>query len=150
MTLEDQVDQLFHQASDRLAETRENPVTGGRWVSGVDPIRTQKTAACRALRAGAWFESQRPFDAPALPLSYGDRESLKGSSLGYIVALFARSIAVRGFNTEGHPSFDEYARGVVASPFAPDIVRLDEGLRLRFPPKQLPGLGSGLIWKGPK
>jgi hypothetical protein len=54
---------------------------------------------------------------------------------------------MRDFETEGHPRFEEYARGVMASPETPDHVRNDPNLLGRFPPTPLPGLGGGLIWR---
>jgi hypothetical protein len=45
MLYEFQVDQLFREAADRLVETRRNPVTGSKWLNGVDPVEPQKDAA---------------------------------------------------------------------------------------------------------
>jgi hypothetical protein len=49
-----------------------------------------------------------------------------------------------------HPSFDNYACGVMASEYAPDLIKKDEELQRRFPPCQLTGLGPGLCWEPPK
>src|SRR5262249_59337690 len=62
-----QVDLMFREADDRMYETRTNPVTGGRWVRGLDPIKRQKQDAYRALKAREWFAVTAPHDAPPLP-----------------------------------------------------------------------------------
>ncbi|MFZ1089318.1 MAG: hypothetical protein WAN75_08650 [Xanthobacteraceae bacterium] len=92
-----------------------NPLTGGTFVRGIDSIKPQKERAERALMARAWFAHHAPPDAPPLPLCYGDREDLKRGGLPHIVAWLARSLATRDFVTDGHPLFDDYACGVMAS-----------------------------------
>ncbi len=147
MTLQDTVDRLFRQAPDRHEWCRENPVTGGRWVKGVDPIKPQKEAAHRALAAREWFAKVGPADAPPLPLSYDERESLKGGGLPHLVAWFARSLENLNYDFNKHPSFEDYARGVLASPDAPDFITTNQALISRYPPKELYGLGPGLYWE---
>jgi hypothetical protein len=88
-----------------------------------------------------------PLDAPPLPLSYDDRESLKVGGLPHIVAWFARSLAACDYDFGIHPFFEPYARGVLASPYAPDFITHDKTLQQRFPPRQLKGLGPGLCWE---
>jgi hypothetical protein len=48
-----------------------------------------------------------------------------------------------------HPVFEDYARGVMASELTPNFIKKDEELQQRFPPHELPGLGSGLCWEPP-
>jgi hypothetical protein len=145
------VDRLFREAPDRRWETRTNPVTGTRWVSGLDPIAPQKKAACRAVRARNWFARTAPSDAPPLPLCYGDRERLKyGGGLPRIVAWFARSLEALKYDFDRHPPFEEYACGVMASRYAPRLIKENAELRKRFPPGILDGLGSCLYWDPPK
>ena len=36
--IEAEVDRLFEEAPDRFERLRDNPVTDGRWVAGLDPI----------------------------------------------------------------------------------------------------------------
>lgn len=143
-----QVDALFDKARDRKAKVRENPVTGGRFVPGLDPMGRQKLLAQRALEAKAWFEEHRPDDASELPLTYDARERFKGSKLPYLVSVFARSLAYRDYRVDGHPKFDEYARAVMASEMAPAYIREDAQLLRRYPPKALERMGPGLIWRG--
>jgi len=135
-----QVERLFNEAPDRFEQIRRNPVTGSQWVSGVDPIAPQKLAANRAHAARAWFAKTGPQDAPPLPLSYGEREALKAGGLPHIVAWYARSLEALDYDVEGHPLFDDYARGVLASPYAPDFITQDQILKRRNPPQQLRGL----------
>ncbi len=149
------VERLFRGAPDRDARYRRNPVTGEGWVSGEDPIEPHKLRAERALLARAWFATMAPPDAPPLPLSYDEREDLKRSwhrvgRLGYIISLFARSLAAREFVVDGHPCFDDYVRGVLASPLMPAFLTDDPDLRRRYPPRPLAGLGSGLVWEPDK
>jgi hypothetical protein len=127
------VEELFKNAPDRHERFRENPVTGGSFVGGLDPVRPQKLIAERALEAQEWFAAQKPDDAPELPLTKAGRERLKAGQLSYIVSLFARSLAYRDFRTEGHPNFDEYARGVMASDWTPKWIREDAQLLSRYP-----------------
>jgi hypothetical protein len=144
------VDRLFKEAPDRYASISRNPVTGSRFVRGADPIGPQKNRAMLALEARDWFSRHAPPDAPPLPLSYGDREDLKRGGLPHIVAWFARSLAARAYDYREHPSFDDYAAGVLASAYAPEFITRDQQLQGRFPPRHLPGLGPGLYWDPPK
>ena len=66
------------------------------------------------------------------------------SPLNYIISRFAHSLLANAWDFDNHPSFEEYARGVMASEHAPDFVKKDRLLRKRYPPLHLPGLGPGL------
>jgi hypothetical protein len=145
-----EVDRLFNEVPDRFGELRTNPVTGSGYVSGIDPIEPQKRAAFLALRARDWFARTAPQDAPPLPLSYWERENLKRGGLPHIVAWFARSLATRDYAYDEHPSFNDYACGVMASPHTYEPIREDEELRRRFPPRPLDVLDNGLYWDPPK
>ena len=144
---ESKIDRLFRKADGPFGSIRCNPVTGSKWVGGADPIAPQKRAACRALIAREWFRLTAPKDAPRLPLSYGECEALKSGGLTHIVAWFAQSLEACDYDFTRHPSFEDYARGVLASPLAPDFIKQDQRLLQRFPPRQLHGLGSGLVWR---
>ena len=55
-----------------------------------------------------------PADAQPLPLSYDEREDMKGGGLlDYILALYARSLEGRDYDVKEHPSFADYVRGVL-------------------------------------
>jgi hypothetical protein len=140
------IDRLFDEAADRFEQERQNPITGSRFT-GIDPIKPQKQAALRALLAREHFAMTGPEDAPRLPLSYEERENLKDGGLSHVVAWFARSLAAQDYNFDRHPSFVSYARGVLASPHAPDFIKKDGYLAKRFPPRSLHGLGGGLLWR---
>ena len=143
------VDQLFAQAKGARGQTGVNPVTGVQFVWGLDPIAPQKRDACRALVARAYFAWANP-GLPPLPLSYGERESIKGrSGIGFILSVYARSFKAGKYDTGRHPQFERYACGVLASRYAPPWIKEDSELIKRFPPKELPGLGSGLYWANP-
>jgi hypothetical protein len=137
---------LFATAPDRLDEVRTNPVTGYRWLNGADPIGEQIRAATRALMARDQFADIAPANAPRLPLSYPEREKLKIGGLPHIVAWFARSLEQCDYDLGLHPPFVPYARGVLASPYAPDFTTQDQALQQSFPPRALKGLGPGLYW----
>jgi hypothetical protein len=150
MDFKSYVDRLFEEAEDRFDRIRTNPVTGGRWLRGVDRVAPQKRAACRALVVRAWFAWDNP-DMPSLPLSYEEREDLKGrGGVGYIVSVYARSLKAHKYDRIRHPPFELYARGVLASRYAPHFLTEGPALRKRFPPRPLPGLGSCLYWDPPK
>lgn len=107
----------------------------------------------KARRARKWFSKNGPPDLQPLPLGYDEREHLKLTKkqlAEHILAWFARSLDNRDYNVHEHPSFYDYACGVMTSEFAPAFITKDEGLRTRFPPKKLEGLGPGLQWLPPK
>jgi hypothetical protein len=110
-----------------------------------DPIITEEAVAARK-----WFADNGPSDLQPLPLGYNERERLKRGGAQHILAWYARSLDDRKYDVLEHPSFDDYARGVMASEYAPDFIRKDEELLKCFPPCPLKGLGPGLGWNPPK
>ena len=144
------VEDLFAKNPGQYGQQCENPVTGGRYVGGLDPIEPQKRMARLALMARECFAVNGPPDAPPLPLSYDEREDLKIGGLATIVALYARSWEGRDYDQE-HPAFFDYACGVMASGhMGYRGIKEDEQLRKRFPPRPLRGLGPGLYWEPPE
>ena len=149
-TISQKVDRLFEVDRKKYRGQRcQIPVLGGSYVPGEDNIKPMKKLARAALLAREWFAIHGPADAPPLPLSMGDREALKGGRLPHIVAWYARSLEGRKYNLEEHPSFFDYACGVMASEHAPDFIKKEQLLK-RFPPRVLPGLGPGLYWQPPE
>ena len=147
-TIRTHVDRPFTDAPPWRGELCENPVTGGYWLPGDDPISRQKRMACRALFAREWFDLYGPHNAPPLPLSDAELDELKYTDpLSHIVSCFAYSLRAHDYEFNGHPSFEDFARGVLASDYAPDFVREDEVLCKRYPPRPLRGLGPGLCWQ---
>lgn len=149
-------DRELYELLDRLFEQKPasgtiqiNPVTGGRWVAGLDSKPRQYKEAAKALRAAAFFKRDTGGTLPDLPLNYDDREDLKrtGVPLNYVISLYARSVFYNGVEPERHPRFVDFAAGVLASPLAPPWVRQDPELLRRYPPTELPGLGNGCIWR---
>ena len=106
----------------------------------------------KARLAREAFAVNGPPDAPLLPIGYDEREDTKRQGpLAKIVGLYARSLENRKYDLQEHPSFDDYARGVMASEYhGHSEMKEDEELKKRFPPRQLKGLGPGLYWEPPK
>jgi len=150
-----EVERLFSETPVRHGKTCENPVTGGRFVYGLDPIAPQKDVACRALLAREWFALNRPADAPQLPITYEEREYLKwrtGRPLDYVVAQFAGSLGTHYDVTE-HPSFSEFVSGLEwdHDNGGSGLPLSREGLaelKRRYPPQKLEGLSS-YSWSRP-
>jgi hypothetical protein len=117
-----------------------------RTTWGLNPATSRKRIHRRAKVARFAFSLDAPPDAPPLPLSYEERENLKGGGLPHLVAWFARSLEADNYQWWDHPVFADFASGVLASPYAPEFIKQDEQLRRRFPPTPLNGLGPGLIW----
>jgi hypothetical protein len=144
------VDDLFRQLARPRGHLCDNPITGGGFVYGEDPLGPQKRAACRALVAREWFAWSNP-GLPTLPLSAGDRADLRWKSgIKHLVAEYPHSLMAKKYDTFRHPSFVQYARGVMASAFTPDRIKNDPQLLAQYPPRALPGLGIGLCWSPPK
>jgi hypothetical protein len=86
----------------------------------------------KAQLARHHFAQHGPCDAPPLPLDHNERESIKGKSpLNTMVGLYARSWEASDYDLERHPSFYEYACGVMASEYNgwPGLARDPEMLR---------------------
>jgi hypothetical protein len=147
LEIERLVDDLFPKEESCYGTLGENPVTGRQICWGADPIAVEKANAVRALRAREWFYRHGPPDAPQLPLSWAEIDAMRFKDpFCHIVASFSRSLRGHNWDYNNHPSFDEFARGVLASTRAPEFVRADKELRKRYPPRRLPGLGPGLCW----
>jgi hypothetical protein len=126
----------------------QNQVTGGWWLRGQDPIKKQKDDACRALRAREWFHHVGPRNVPLLPLSDAEMEDLKYTTpLNHIVECFGCSLRANDWDFDKHPSFEQFASGVLASEYAPPLIRQAKELRKEYPPRRLPGLNPGLCWE---
>ena len=121
------------------------------WVDCQETSAKQRQFERQALAAREWFKQHGPPGAPVFPIGYAEREELKMGGLPHIIAWYARSLAARKYNFEEHPSFDEYASGVMASEkHAPGFIRDNEEMRRRFPPRPLAWLETGLYWCPPK
>jgi hypothetical protein len=124
----------------------EDPVFGGEYV--IDDLPAQKEIAERALIAREWFFLHGPSDAPPLPLNFSERCDIKyRTPMSHLVAQFCDSLRNQGWDVNGHPPFDRYARGVMASPLAADIVRKDQTMLKRYPPQKLNYIHPGMLWQ---
>jgi hypothetical protein len=151
------VDELF--AGFRHGEYCRNPITGGGYIHGIDPIAPQKEAARRALVAREWFAINGPSDAQPLPLNQYECEEawqLRGP-WKHIVQLYARSLENINFDVKQHPRFADYVSGVLWEAacvdsdigWLPDYPEEIAQLEKRFPPAKLVGLGPGFFWEPP-
>lgn len=136
----DRVDELFDNASDRDQHSRRCPVTGSTFTRD-DRLKLIKDRARRVLAAADWFDQNGPLDY-RLPLTYADREALKERfDEGYIVALFARSLAAKNWRIEGHAPFKRYAAGILSlQDLGERILKTDPSLAEKYPPEVLQGL----------
>jgi hypothetical protein len=151
-----EVERLFAELNAEHGRCCVNPITGGKFVMGLDPIAIQKKEAIVALLAREWFAVNGPSDAPPLPLydvdSYRDARGLKG-----VVGFYARSLSREGYGRQSydvcnHPSFDDFARGLMALATERGLWGLenDETLMRRFPPRPLVGMIRGAFWVPPE
>ena len=89
-----EVERLFAEISAKRGGLCENPVTGGEFVYGFDPIQLQKKMAYHALRVREDFAVNGPADAPRLPLEHWECERVRwsGRPLDYLTGQYARSV----------------------------------------------------------
>jgi hypothetical protein len=148
------VDQLFAALNAKTGECCDNPFTGGGFVMGLDRISIQKKQAAIALQAREWFAKNGPAGAPPLPLSHGDMEDYRNAKgLTCVVGFYARSLSRQGYGRKrwdvfNHPSFEDFARGLMAKAIESGIRGLakDEALKKRFPPRPLTGMTGSGFW----
>jgi hypothetical protein len=148
-----QADQLFAKMTATHGECCINPITREGFVWGVDPIADQKEQANFALLAQQWFRVNGPPDAPLLPLNLHDRDRFRGSGgLTALVGFYARSLSRQGYDVCTHPSFDDFARGLMALAKERGLWQLeeDENLMRRFPPRPLMGMLPSAYWVPPE
>jgi hypothetical protein len=154
--LENKVDQLFAALNAQHGDCCRNPVTGEDFVWGIDPIGPQKTEAVRALRAREWFAVNGPTNAPPLPLSDEEIDDYRRArGLAALVGFYARSLSREGYgrrsyDVSNHPSFDDFARGLMAINTGLWGIEKDQNLKMQFPPRALAGMTPGAYWVPPK
>jgi hypothetical protein len=146
------VEGLFKEdAPSRKGESRQNPVHGGWFVHGEDPIAPQKRKARRALLAREWFYEFGPHDVPPLPLSHWEIDDMRYKNpFDHLIASFAVSLRRQDYDVNIHPSFEDYASSVLVSDYAPDFLKNDEDLCKRYPPRAFCTIGRGLCWEPPE
>jgi hypothetical protein len=120
----------------------DNPVAGwGDFLGGYDCLEAFIEPAIRAVLARRWHAVNGPQDPDLQPLPLGcpEMEDAKyRSEAGRMLAWYSRSLAHNDYDFQRHPSFFEYACGILADEKAGS--QLLEELRDRFPPRLLPGL----------
>ena len=143
-----EVERLFGEISAKRGDLCTNPVTGGDFVYGLDPIKRQKDAAYKRLLVREYFALNGPPDAPVMPTDDYERNRAKHLSglLGFISAQYVWSLENQHDLTI-HPSFADFASGLLWQheniggctelPFAPQ--QLPE-MKRRYPPRELEGL----------
>jgi hypothetical protein len=146
-----EVDRLFAELNAKPGECCGNPVAGGGFVWGLDPIAQQKKEAIVRLLAREWFAVNGPPDAPPFPLSSNDVEDYRiARGLKGIVGFYARSLSRQGYDVQKHPSFDDFARGLMAINTGLWGIEKDAQLRMRFPPRPLEGMTPSAFWAPPE
>jgi hypothetical protein len=83
-----EVERLFSEISARRGDLCENPVTGGEFVYGFDPMRLQKKIAYHALLAREDFA----LNGPSTATSFGALGMRAGEMVGQAVGLPHRAI----------------------------------------------------------
>jgi hypothetical protein len=146
-----EVERLFKEHPPIKGEVCTNPVMGTTYLGGVDPIGPQKQDARARLLAREEYGLNVPADAPPFPLSYAEREDHRRMGRVHTIsALYAGSLESLGNDRKSHPSYHDYACGVMASEHnGYTSLKEDAELLKRFPPRQLPGLGPDLCWRPP-
>jgi hypothetical protein len=150
--IEREVDQLFREmeANASHGDRCENPVTGGSFIWGDDPLEPQKEAANAALLAREWFHLNTPVGTPPLPLSGEEIERYRRSGgLRAMVGSFARSLARVDHNIDLHPSFYDFARGLMTMNSGSWGIENNPYLKRRFPPRPLAGMTPCGHWAPP-
>jgi hypothetical protein len=110
-----EVERLFNERPKQRGDLFMNPVTGWKFVFGVDPLGPQKKAAHRALLAREYFALYGPDDAPQLPIDVRDPDYVKWGAgpLDWLTAQYARSLVDNKYDVREHPSFAKYVSGLL-------------------------------------
>jgi hypothetical protein len=146
-SIKKEVDRLFRQLHAKRGDNCRNPVTGAAFVWAVDSITEQKSSACRARVAQERHKDFSPGAPPLVVDAYEIAEMKSGGGEMHLFGYFCQSISSRDYRVLGHPQWEIYAGGVLASSRAPDFLKQDARLIGRFPPRPIYGLGPGLVWK---
>jgi len=158
MTLiKDRIDALFQAVLSKSdGSVCENPVTGGGFLKGEtgdDSIMYQKHAAEIALLAQEWFAVAGPRNAPLLPLRQAEWDMMRYCSAGgmqTLVGFFARSLSFQGWKVHNHPTFEDFARGLMTFPDIRSRAGQDPLVAKRYPPRVLVGMWPhGAFWEPP-
>jgi len=153
-----EVERLFGDISAKRGDLCTNPVTGGDFVYGFDPIKQQKDMAYKRLLAREYGALNSPPDAPLIPTDdYGaSRAKYAAGLLGFITVQFIWSLENQHDLTV-HPSLENFASGLLwqddnhvegcSLPYFPPEQFAE--LKGRFPPRKLEGL-KRFSWLPPR
>jgi len=147
--IESHVAQLFENARVRAVAAGEKfatvPYLDDRFLVECESSHLQRTV-CRALAPRESFRETAPHWAPELPLSSADCEKMIGGRSNKIalVGYFGRSWACANWGI--HPTFRDYACGLMACEHTPEHIRNDPELLKEFHPRLLEGLDQSLCW----
>jgi hypothetical protein len=149
-SIKQQVDRQFRQLHARRGDWCNNPITGDSFVWGSGRTSEEKRSACRALVAREWHAEHSP-DALPLPVHTWDIDIAKrsASNVAHLLGYFSQSLAYDDWRISGHPPFEIYAQGVLASPECPWFFAEDKTLVALFPPRPIYGLQLGLVYVSP-
>ena len=102
-----------------------------------------------AVRARQHFRQHGPPGAPLLPLTFDaiERAEHDPNNRIELVGHYASSLMLQQWNLKLHPSFHDYASGVMAYRYTPDYLRNNAELLQEFPPRPLEGLDKALNWR---
>ena len=153
-----EVERMFGKISAKRGDLCTNPVTGGDFVYGLDPIKLQKDDAYKRLLAREYFAWKCPPDAPLMPTDDYERGRAKYAAglLGFIAAQFVWSLENQ-HDLSVHPSFAEFASGMLwqhdnnveCCSLAHFPSEQHAELKRRFPPRKLEGL-KHFSWLPPR
>jgi hypothetical protein len=149
------VDRLFSKmkAKFKRGDYCENPVTDDSFIWEIDPIAEQEKWAILVLLAREYLAAHAPPDAPPLPLNQWDVDRYRGArGLKGVVGFYARSLDRQDYDFRKHPSFDDFARGLMDFAIKNGLWDLekDKTLIKRFPPRPLKGMTRSAFWAPPK
>jgi hypothetical protein len=153
--IKNKVDELFVEVlSQPDGHVYDNPVTGGRFLkgeSGEDSNAYQKHDAMKALLAQEWFAVNGPPNAPLLPVTQLDWDDMRRGIIGGLpifVGWYARSLGLHDWNVHEHPSFEDFARGLMMFPEIRARASEDPLVLKRYPPRKLIGMyPQGAFWE---
>jgi len=99
------------------------------------------------LLARALFVNEAP-DWTPLPVGDEIPPLLRATGGLHMLGLYAHSLKTADYDYFGHPQFSVFGSGIMFHRSAPEDIREDSELKREFPPRFLPGLGPGWVWRG--
>jgi hypothetical protein len=149
---ESSIESLFRNAR-KIPDTgmAEIPIIGGRFLTWVDHTHLLPNV-CRALCCRERFRQDEP-NWPILPLHRDDIAAAMDDDCPRYMLLghYSDSLAMADWSYDTHPTFNRFARGLMAYKYAPPELRTNHHLQREFPPHPLAGLTDReLYWRSPE